>query len=408
MFTVISEFLQDMKAQKLRTTLTLFGIIWGTIAIIVLLAVGEGFKKQTMKNMHGMGAQVAVVFDGRTTKAFGGFGISRDISLLDSDAGLLKNKIPELETATAEYTTNGVLVRHGDNAMKPGITGVEEIYGDLRSVYSDGTGRWVNRLDIEQRRRVAFIGDLAKKTLFGDADPIGKTILVGDSPFTVIGVMKHKNQDSNYGTRDEDRIFIPISTYKSLFNATYVNVLLYRAKDSRLAEYVESRVREVLAAKYTFDPKDEGAIGIWDTVEMDKFFYYFFLGLNIFLGVLGVFTLAVGGIGVANIMFIVVQERIKEIGIRRAMGATKTSIMIQFMGETFFIVGSGAFIGFVLGVGFLKILSLLPIEEVTGKPELSLPVAFISIGILMFIGLVAGMLPARKAANLDVVECLRT
>lgn len=408
MFTIISEFLQDMKAQKLRTTLTLFGIIWGTIAIIVLLAVGEGFKRQTIKNMHGMGAGVAVIFTGGTTKAYGGFGIGRNIELYDTDAKLIQDQVREIEYATPEFVTNSVLVRVGENAMKPGITGVEVIYSDLRSVYNAPGGRWLNQLDIEQRRRVAFIGDKTKETLFGNEDAVGETIMVGDSPFTVIGVMQHKNQDSNYGTRDEDRVFIPISTYKSLFNANYVNVTLYRAKDSRLADYTQTRVREVLSKKYSFDPKDEGAVSIWDTNEMDKFFNYFFLGLNVFLGVLGVFTLAVGGIGVANIMFIVVQERIKEIGIRRAMGATKTSIMMQFMGETFFIVGTGAFIGFVMGFLILKGLTMLPIEEVTGKPELSIPVSLISISILMFIGLVAGMLPAKKAANLDVVECLRT
>lgn len=407
MFTVISEFLQDMKAQKLRTTLTLFGIIWGTIAIIVLLAVGEGFKNQTAKNMHGMGAQVAVIFTGGTTKPFGGFGIGRNIDLVDTDAKLLEMQIPEIEHATAEFTTNGVLARVGENAMKPGVTGIEEIYADLRSVYTMPGGRWINALDVDQRRRVAFLGDAVKETLFGSEDAVGKIVMIGDSPFTVIGVMQHKVQNSSYGTRDQDRIFIPISTYKSLFNANWVNVTLYKAKDPRQADYVQKRVHEVLAKKYSVDPTDEGAISIWDTVEMDKFFYYFFMGLNIFLGVLGVFTLAVGGIGVANIMFIVVQERIKEIGIRRAMGATKTSIMVQFMGETFFIVGLGAFIGFTLGFLMLKALNLMPIQEVVGSPELSIPVALVSIFILMFIGLVAGMMPAKKAANLDVVECLR-
>lgn len=408
MWTVISEFLQDMKAQKLRTTLTLFGIIWGTIAIIVLLAVGDGFKKQTIKNQHGMGSGVAIIFNGSTTKPFSGFGIGRPIRLLDSDAELLKNKIPEIRDITAEYSTNSVLVRFGENALKPGVTGVDEVYSDLRNVYSDGTGRWLNQLDIEQRRRVAFLGDEVKKSLFKDENPIGKIILIGDSPFTVIGVMKHKVQQSNYGTSDDDRVYIPISTYKSLFNATIVDNLLYRLNDSRLSEFVQKRINEVLGKKYSFDPTDTDAVSIWDTTESDKFFLYFFIGFNIFLGTLGVFTLAVGGIGVANIMFIVVQERIKEIGIRRAMGATKTSILLQFMGETFFIVASGAGIGFLLGFGILKVLSLLPFEDAIGKPELSLPIAFISVSILMLIGLAAGMLPARKAANLDVVDCLRT
>lgn len=407
MFQWISEFLQDMRAQKLRTTLTLFGIIWGTIAIVVLLAVGQGFKNQTTKNMHGMGSQIAVVFGGATTKPFGGFGVTRPIRMTDSDASLLKDRIPLIADATSEYSTNQVITSYGSNAMRPGITGVEEIYSDLRNVYVEAGGRWLNQLDMDQQRRVAVIGNEAKNTLFGNEDPIGKTVFVGNTPFVIVGVMQRKIQNSNYGTWDADRLFIPMTTYKSMFPSQWVNLLLYRTSDPTQSEDVRKMVRDVLGKHYTFDPADEGAIFIWDTVEADRFLYYFFLGLNIFLGVLGAFTLAVGGIGVANIMYIVVQERIKEIGIRRAMGATKTSIMIQFLAETLFIVATGAVIGFIIGLGILKGLTLLPIQDVAGTPALSLSVAMIAISILMAVGLAAGFLPARRAANLDVVECLR-
>lgn len=407
MLTWINEFLLDMKAQKLRTTLTLFGIIWGTIAIVVLLAVGEGFKHQTVKNMHGMGSQVAVIFGGATTKAFGGFGLGRYIPLEELDASLLKQRISGIEHATMEYSTDGVSASYKNNVMKPGLTGVEEIYSDLRNVYVLAGGRWLNQLDIDQQRRVAVIGNKAKETLFGMEDAVGKTIFVGNSPFVIIGVMQEKTQNSNYGTWDADRVFIPYTTYKSLNPGQRVNVILYRVKDPTQSEELRKDVRAVLGGHHRFDPTDEGAIFIWDTVEADKFFYYFFLGLNLFLSVLGAFTLAVGGIGVANIMFIVVQERVKEIGIRRAMGATKSSIMIQFLVETLFIVGLGASIGFLMGLLILKGINLLPFQEGIGTPTLSFEVAAITISILMAIGLAAGLMPARTAANLDVVECLR-
>jgi len=408
MLTWINEFLQDMRAQKLRTTLTLFGIIWGTIAIVVLLAVGEGFKNQTVKNMHGMGTKVAVIFGGATTKPFGGFGIGRGIPLEELDAGLMEQRIQGIDEATIEYSSDYLITSYRNNAMTPGLTGVEVPYSDLRNIYIQAGGRWLNQLDVEKQRRVAVIGNKAKETLFGQEDAIGKTVFVGNAPFVIVGVMQEKTQNSNYGTWDADRLFIPYTTHKSMLPGHRVNVLLYRVKDPTQSEDIRKEVRQVLGNHHRFDPADEGAIFIWDTVEADKFFFYFFLGLNIFFGVLGMFTLAVGGIGVANIMFIVVQERVKEIGIRRAMGATRTSIMVQFLIETLFIVGMGALIGFGAGILLLKAVTLLPIQDAVGTPSLSLEVALITVSILMIIGLVAGMMPARKAAGLDVVECLRT
>lgn len=407
MLTALSEFIQDMRAQKLRTTLTLFGIIWGTIALVVLLAVGEGFKHQTVKNMRGMGTQIAVIFGGATTKPFAGFGVGRGIPLRESDARLLESRVEGVAVSTPEFANNRITTSYKNNVMIPGLTGVEEIYSDLRNVYPQAGGRWLNQLDEIHSRRVAFIGDKVKETLFGQEDAVGKSVLIGNTPFVVIGVMQAKVQNSNYGTWDADRIFIPLSTYKAMFPAAYANVILYKTTDPTRSEEISKNVRQTLGGVNKFDPEDEGAIYIWDTVEMDKFFYYFFLGLNIFLGILGIFTLAVGGIGVANIMFIVVQERVKEIGIRRAMGATKTSILLQFMGETFFIVGVGAGIGMLMGVFILKGINMMDIEAVAGTPKLSWSVALISTSVLAFIGFVAGMMPARRAASLDVVECLR-
>ena len=166
-------------------------------------------------------------------------------------------------------------------------------------------------------------------------------------------------------------------------------------------------MREVLAKKYKFDPADKDAVWIWDTTEFDKFLFYFFLAFNIFMGIIGSFTLGVAGIGVANIMFIVVQERVREIGIKRAVGAKKTTIMSQFFMETFFIVAFGSSIGFLIALGIVQLLQFIPIKEFVGTPKISWEVVVTTITVLSAIGLSAGMMPAKKAANLDVVECLR-
>ncbi|HLB01426.1 MAG TPA: FtsX-like permease family protein, partial [Bacteroidota bacterium] len=199
----------------------------------------------------------------------------------------------------------------------------------------------------------------------------------------------------------------PATTFRSVFGVRYVNNIIFQPVDPTRSEEVIRRVREVLGKKYRFDPADEDAVWIWDTAEFDKFAFYFFLAFNIFLGLIGSFTLAVGGIGVANIMYIVVQERVKEIGIKRAVGAKKSSIMTQFFLETIFIIGLGSSAGFALAVGITRALAYIPIREYVGTPEISPEVAVATMVLLSAIGLTAGLLPAKRAANLNVVDCLR-
>ncbi|HLE32944.1 MAG TPA: ABC transporter permease [Bacteroidota bacterium] len=405
--TIVSEFLLDLRVQKLRAFLTMFGIIWGTVAIIVLIAFGVGFKQQMSVNMHGIGESIAIMFPGRTTKAWEGFGTGRSIRFMEDDVHLLATQIPELEAVSPEYSRR-VPTRVGENILNPLVAGVIPIYADMRNIIPEPGGRFLNDLDIQHRRRVALIGDKVKEFLFGQTDPIGRVIFVGETPFTVIGVMQEKTQNSSYNARDRDRVFIPASTYGSVFGAVYLNNIIYKVKDPTIAEEVNDKVRSTLGKRYRFDPTDKDAVWIWDTSRFDKFIFYFFLGFNIFMGLIGSFTLGVAGLGVANIMFIVVQERIKEIGIKRAVGAKRSNILFQFFMETFFIIFLGSFIGFMIAYGIIEVLQFIPIKEFVGTPVMSMDVVLITVTILTLIGLAAGLMPARRAANLDVVECLRT
>ncbi|NUO81214.1 ABC transporter permease [candidate division KSB1 bacterium] len=407
-FSTIAEFWSDLRAQKLRTFLTVFGIIWGTVAIIVLLAFGMGFKKQLAINMHGLGESIAIMFPGSTTKAYAGFGIGRSISFLEDDARLLASQVPEIRAISPEFSRRGVPVRVGENITNPLVTGIYPIYGDLRNIIPEPGGRFINDPDMQHRRRVTVIGNKVKELLFGEGDAIGKIIYVGQTPFTVVGVMQKKTQNSSYNTRDQDRIFIPASTFSSVFGVIKLSNMIYVPHVPTQSEEVEKRVREVLAQRYKFDPTDNDAVWIWDTAEADKFMFYFFLAFNIFMGLIGSFTLAVGGIGVANIMYVVVQERVKEIGIKRSVGAKKSHIMFQFFMETFFIIALGATIGFAIAFGIIQGLQFIPIKEFVGTPELSPLVAGVTMLVLALIGLAAGLMPARRAANLNVVECLKT
>ncbi len=404
----LSQFFYDLWAQRLRTTLTILGITWGTVAVIVLLAFGVGLEKQSRKNMHGMGDGIVVMFGGRTTKSFEGFPDGRGIPLREDDAALLAQEIPDIKQISPEYMNRNTPVRVGQSSTMPAITGIYPVYGDMRNVIAEPGGRFINTLDMQNRRRVAVLGDEIKRLLFADEDAVGKQIMVGEAAFTVIGVMQPKTQNSSYNSRDSDRMFIPASTHKSLFGDRYVNNIIYQPDDPLLSESIQGQVYEVMGRRNRFDPTDEDALGIWDTNEADKFMRAFFLGFNIFMGVIGSFTLTVGGIGVANIMYVVVRERTREIGVKRSVGARRRDILMQFFGETFLIVGIGALFGFGIAVGLVKALAYLPIQDAVGAPEVSPMVALTTMGLLSLIAFLAGFFPARKASRLDPVECLRT
>ena len=408
LLTTLTQLFGDLRAQKLRTFLTILGITWGTVAVIVLLAFGVGLEKQSRKNMHGMGDGIVVMFGGQTTLPFEGFPDGRPIRLREDDVPMIQTEIPNIRHISPEYINRNTPIRRGTAITTPAITGIHPIYGDMRNVIPEMGGRFINDLDVEKRRRVVVLGDEIKNLLFGGEDAVGQNVMIGETPFVVIGVMRPKTQNSSYYARDKDRVFIPASTFRAIYGHRYLNNIIYRPVDPDLSEAVERSVFEVMGRKYRFNPDDEDALGIWDTNMQDKFMKNFFLGFNIFMAIIGSFTLTVGGIGVANIMYVVVRERTKEIGIKRSVGARKGDILIQFFFETFIIVGIGALIGFLLAMGLIQVIGLLPIQEFVGTPELSPLVASITMGLLAFIAFLAGLFPARKAAQLDPVECLRT
>ncbi len=408
LLTTLSQFFQDLRSQKLRTTLTILGITWGTVAVVVLLAFGVGLEKQSRKNMHGMGDGIVVVFGGRTTIPFEGFPDGRYIPLREEDVPVLASEIPDINQISPEYINRNTPIRKGRAITTPAITGIYPVYGDMRNIIPEQGGRFINDPDMKYRRRVVLLGNEIKNLLFGDSSAVGKQVMIGETAFTVIGQMEPKTQNSSYNSRDSDRVFVPASTFRAMFGDRYINNIIYRPTDPDLSSAVERRVMEVMGRRNRFNPDDDDALGIWDTNEVDMFMKNFFLGFNIFMGIIGSFTLTVGGIGVANIMYVVVRERTKEIGIKRSVGARKRDILSQFFLETFMIVGMGAGFGFLLAMLIIKGLSYLPIQEFVGTPQLSPVVAATTIALLALIAFLAGFFPARKASQLDPVECLRT
>lgn len=407
LLAVLAQALDDARGQRLRTLLTVLGIAWGTTAVVTLLAFGVGLERQMTVNARGMGDGIVLVGGNRTTVSFRGFPDGRVIRLVEDDADLLNREVPEIEIASPEFGTWGRHVRVGDQRTEVYLTGVREDYGDLRNVFAARGGRFLNARDVAQGRRVVVLGNGVSDLLFGGEDPVGREVLLGRSPFLVVGVMAEKTQNSSYNARDEDRVFIPISTYRTMEGARYVGRILFRPVDPALSVAASDRVREVLGRKYTFDPADEDALSVWDTNEMMTMFKYLFIGFNVFLGLVGSFTLVVGGVGVANIMFVVVQERTREFGIRRALGARRRDILHLVLLEAMLIVVAGAALGFAISVLLTRAAALLPIDEFVGVPTISSTVVGVTVGLLALVALSAGVLPARRAARLDPAEAIR-
>jgi len=402
-----TQFLRDMRSQKLRTFLTVFGIIWGTASVVLLLAFGKGLHTQNQKSMHGLGEGIVILWGGRTSKPYMGFGRGRWIGLREEDAILLKKEIRELGGISPEYSKWNTTMRYKKNTVTQNMVGIYPIFGELRNIYPELGGRFIDDVDLKEKKRAVFIGDKLKQDLFGPEEAIGKYIFIDNAPFLVIGVMKKKSQDSNYSGRDENKALVSATTFAAMYGDRYVDNIIFKPKDPRQSELVKKRVYQVLGAKHKFDPEDKEALLMWDTSEFQKFLTYFFLAFRAFLAIIGTFTLIVGGIGVSNIMNIVVEERTKEIGVKMSLGAKKRHILSQFIFETFMITFVGGLVGFMFAFMVVKIFPFFKLEEYMGIPEISFSTALIAVGVLGTVGLISGFFPARRAANLNPVQALK-
>lgn len=408
---LFEEFLGDLKQQKTRAFLTMLAITWGTIATVMLLAFGGGLHDAFVRGTINAGDRMFMIYGGETSKGFEGLPKGRRIRLSETDLELLERTLSNVEVASASYGRWGTTFSYGENRTNTYMEGVHPAFERLRSMYPQPGGRFLNRPDIDQKRRVIFFGNEIAEQLFGDEDPVGKQVEVDGLPFTVVGVMQEKLQMGSNNGPDADRAIIPASTFATMFGQRYVNQILVRPRDLTRAAEVKTQIYETLGRRHKFDPTDERALSMWDFVEEAKIVNQIGLGIQIFLGIVGVFTLLVAGIGVANIMYVVVKERTREIGVKLAVGARRRHIIGQFVFESVLISLTGGFIGLGFSAAVVALFRQLPQDnealQILANPILSWPVALICVSILVMIGLLAGLLPARKAAALDPVEALR-
>ena len=408
---LLGEFLGDLKEQKTRVLLTMFAITWGTIAVVLLLAFGEGLRHSIVNGLLNAGERIFMVYGGTTSREFEGLPKGRRIRLSEEDLDLITRSIEEIDLVSPSYGRWGVTLEYGDNKTTTYMEGVYPAFEDMRRMFPGQGSRFINQRDLDERRRVLFLGDEIAEELFGSEEPVGETITLDDLPYTVIGVMQKKFQDSMNNGPDSRRAIIPASTFRGIYGYRYVNHLLLRPRDPSRAEFVKTELNRVLGARYQFDPEDERALPMWDFIEDEKLSNQIALGIEIFLGLVGVFTLLVAGVGVANIMYVVVKERTKEIGIKLAIGAKKHHIMSQFIFEAVALTLIGGGLGIGLSTAVVLLVDSLPAEDgaavYLANPKLSIPIGLICVGILVLIGIISGVLPARRAAKLDPVDSLR-
>jgi len=407
---IVRQSLATLWAHKLRSFLTMFGIAWGVGSLLLLVGLGEGFRSGQKKELANLGQNIMFMFPGRIPAVEGStqsgetyYFTYKDYLAIRQEARFVGALSPVLNRedirAVSDYgSTNGQ------------VFGVAPDYNQIRTVPVT-TGRWFNEQDNSEHRRVAVVGWELLKNVFPGRPAVGSTILLNGINFDVIGVVGKVGRDGNNGTNS--RIFIPITTMRELYPLPKVNsedaisFLNYQPIRQDLHADAKNEIHQIIARRHGFDPKLEDAFEDWDTIENMKKVSLIFDAMDWFLGVVGVVTLGLGAIGIINIMLVSVTERTKEIGLRKALGATYRAILTQFFIEGAFLTALSGGIGLTIAVGFVTLLAMLPAPEGFDTPRIIPASALAAIGSLAIAGIAAGLYPARKAALLPPVEALR-
>lgn len=408
---LVADTLSTLWAHKLRTFLTMFGIAWGIISITLMVAAGDGFRVGQQRVAENFGKDIMIVIAGRTSLQAGGMRAGRSVSWQARDYQLVQHEATACRWVLPELGSV-VNVRSAYNSGLLRVTGSLPPFKDIRTI-PVAEGRFYGWADVAEARRVAFLGSDVKKQLFGSRPALGEVVYLGGIPYIVIGVMQEKEQDSSYDGRDINKIFAPFTAVlrdfprKPPLSPTSIDRLLVTPRSLQLHEACKWQVRRALARLHCFDPHDEEAAGIWDTVENAKAFAKMTDGMKYFLGGVGLISLLLGGVGVMNVMLVAVRERTREIGVRKAVGATARSIMRLFFVEAVIVVLLSGGAGMVIACGLCLLVNQLPMPQYFAGLLVSWRTMVLSFALLGSVAVLSALYPARQAALVDPIEALR-
>jgi putative ABC transport system permease protein len=399
-----------MQKNKLRTFLTAFGVFWGIFMLVLLLGAGKGLENGVY-NRFGDGAKNSIyVWSGKTAVAHKGMKPGREIKLTNEDLRAIEREVANLNILAprnrvwGEYTIN-YKTQNGSYQ----VFGTEPDFLDLNGERAY-RGRLLNYYDEKEKRKVVVLGEQVAQVLFGEKDPIGEYVNIRGIHFKVIGTFKARGNNSG---RREERAYIPFSTLQGAFNQpNLVQMMALTAQDGVAAKDMEDRLRTLLAQRHKFSEDDDMALGVENSETEYLKLMGLFSGIRIFVWIVGIGTLIAGIVGVSNIMLIIVKERTREIGVRKALGATPVSIVSLILQESVVITALSGYMGLMAGTGVLALLEYMLVSSGAelpffANPEVDLSVALSATVVLVLSGAIAGLMPALKAANIKPIEALR-
>ncbi|MCP5521250.1 MAG: ABC transporter permease [Verrucomicrobiales bacterium] len=405
------ERVRELAADRARSLLVVLGVVWGTLSLTVVFAFGNGLQQAIGNALEASGRDYVRVWSGTTTRAHAGLSPGRWIGLQPKDADLIGQGVPGVRGISVEFIAGNQSITRAQDHINAGIHGVEPGYGELRSIRPAPGGRFLNPQDEAERRRVVFLGDVIKQRLFGDRPAVGASVELWGRPFTVIGVMRPKVAMSNYEWKDEEKLFIPATTFSDLTGRQYVSYLIVGLDGPQLDEAVIGRLRTVLARQHGFDARDLPAVGLQNQVATDRMTRGIVTGVRTLLAIVGTLGLLVALVGVTNVLFVMVEEQRHEIGLWMALGATPRTVLFGPLLDGALVTLGGGILGIVGSLAVLHAFNALPLgrepRAYLGSPEVSPGIALGVTAVLCVAAVGAAWFPARQAALADPVESLR-
>ncbi len=410
----LTESVESLRRNRLRSGLTMLGIVWGLVTVVLLLSYGKAVSNAVMEGFLGFGNDVIMVWGGQTSMQAGGQRSGQKIHLKDGDMEAVRDSLPFLSAVSRE-TDDTFSVKYGPKVVAISSKAVDLPYGRMRRLDID-QGRYFEADDFSQHRQVIIFGAHAAQKLFNGYPPVGQVVQVEGQPFTVIGVLRNKIQDSSNNGPDNENIFVPFETMRTLRQKRDPDSIVFQPSTAALHLRALQAVRTVLAQRHHFNPLDEKAINAWDTIEDGKQLVAFSFALEVLLGIIGAMTLAVGGVGVMNIMLVSVTERTREIGLMKALGARPRDILAQFLLESFVLTFLAGVAGVIVSIVTTYLVPPMPLYSAMYQTanhdgdiilRASFGIMLASFVILGLVGVVSGLLPAIRAANMDPVVALR-